>query len=186
MRAKLAGVFLACAASVLAVSSLPAGQEDKKKSEGLPPPQLPQPPQPMPIALEDDLSYFENVWGLKKRFFGAELWPVADRKLLGNRILGAGRFAYVLEFTRDIHNYDLEALQKVLFLPDGKLRHVFFDADNIAINSMATFGYQIHGEVSGVKGDVIRVIVEFGMDLDIIKLDPRNIQQARKMVVRRV
>ena len=72
-----------------------------------------------------------------------------------------------------------------MFLPDGKLRHVFFDQDNVAINGMATFGYLIHGEISGVKGDVIRVIVEFGQDLEIMKLDPHGIQQARKVAVRR-
>jgi hypothetical protein len=170
MRAKLAGLLIVCAASTLALS-----QEPQK---GAPPPTI-------PIAIDDDLSYYENVWGLKKKLFAAELWPPSERKLINNRILSAGRFVYVLEFSKDIQNYDLEALQKLLFLPDGKIRHVFFDPDNVAINGMATFGYLIHGEISGVKGDVIRVIVEFGHDLEVMKLDPRGIQQARKLSARR-
>ena len=177
MRTKLAGLCILCLASAFAVS-----QEPQKKGEQLPPP---VPPPPIPIALEDDLSYFENVWGLKKKYFEAVLWPDSEKKLLGNRVVTAGRFVYWLEFTRDIQNYDLDSLQRILYLPDARIRHVFFDQDNVAINGMATFGYLIHGEVSGVKGDVIRVIVEFGQDLDIMKVDTRGIQQAKKMAVRR-
>ena len=47
----------------------------------------PLPPAPIPIPLEDDLSYFENVWGMKKRLFAAELWPRPENKLVGGRIL---------------------------------------------------------------------------------------------------
>jgi hypothetical protein len=166
----LAGLLIVCLASTLALSQEPP--------KGAPPPTI-------PFAIVDDLSYFDNVWGLKKRDFAAELWQPSERKLIGNRILTAGRFVYVLEFSKDIQNYDLDALQKVFFFPEGRVRHVFFDQDNVAINGMATYGYLVQGEVSGVKGDVVRVIVEFGHDLEIMKLDPRGIQQARKLAARR-
>lgn len=170
MRASLAGLLIVCAASTLALS-----QEPDKGT----------PQSPIPFAIIDDFSYFDNVWGLKKKDFAAELWPESQRKVIGNRILPAGRFVYVLEFSKDIHNYDLDTLRSLFFFPEGKIRHVFFDADNLAINGMTTFGYQLQGELSGVKGDVVRVVVEFGHDLEIMRIDPRGIQQARKLAARR-
>jgi hypothetical protein len=171
MRASLAGLLIVCLASTLALS-----QEPQKGDP---------PPPPIPFPIPDDLSYFENVWGLKKKDFAAEAWHDSQRKLVNNRILTAGRFVYVLEFTRDIHNYDLDTLKAFLFFPDNKIRHVFFDADNVAINSMVTYGYLVQGEVSGVKGDSLRVVVDFGHDLEIMKADPRGIVQARKLAARR-
>jgi len=174
MRATLAGLLILCLASTVALSQQP-------EKIAPPPPALP----PIPFLIVDDLSYFENVWGLKKKDFAAEAWPDSQRKLINNRILTAGRFAYVLEFSKDIHNYDLDTLRNYLFFPEGKIRHVFFDADNVAINAMVTHAYLVQGEVSGVKGDVIRVFVEFGHDIEILKTDARGIVQAKKVSARR-
>jgi hypothetical protein len=139
---------------------------------------------PLPsLAIQSDLSYFEGAWGMKKVAFTAELFRTEDRKPIG-KVVPMGRITYTLAFDRDIRNYDLDALQRLFVLTEGKLRHAFFDADNIAINSIVPIGYLIQGEVSGVKGDAVRITIDFGHDMEVMRTDPRGIDRARKFTVR--
>jgi hypothetical protein len=161
---------------IVALTAAGAFSQDQAKTGPL---------QTTPFLIQDDLSYFANVWGLRKVSFSAERFVPLDRKILGGKIQAQGRLTYILEFDRDIHNYDLEALQRLFVFQDNRLRHVFFDADNIAINSITPIGYLMQGELSGVKGDVIRVTIDFGQDLEIMSIDPRGVDQARKVAARR-
>jgi hypothetical protein len=139
---------------------------------------------PLPsLAIQSDLSYLENAWGMKKLAFTAELFRPEDRKPIG-KVVPMGRITYTMAFDRDIRNYDLDALHRLFTPQEGKLRHLFFDANNIAINSIVPIGYLIQGELSGVKGDAVRVTIDFGHDMEILRNDPRGIDMARKLAVR--
>jgi hypothetical protein len=131
--------------------------------------------QPAGGPFKPDLTYFESVWGLKVKSFSAE---VLDQKLPDGGVRAVGRIVYTLEFGMDIANYDLDEFQRLLiFRKDGeerKIRHIFFDDDNVAF--YVQYNYQfLEGDVSGVKGESFRIIVE---------MRPDALQQARRMVVR--
>jgi len=125
-------------------------------------------------AIDADLSYWENAWGFKKKSVSVELTENAD----------LARVVYVIEFGKDVRNYDLDALQKLFFVPGVQVRHVFFDEDNIAINAVVPTGYLIQGDISGVTGDALRVTIEFRVDPRIFDRDPRGLQNAKKLAIR--
>jgi hypothetical protein len=58
------------------------------------------------------------------------------------------------------------------------VRHIFLDQDQIAINPFVVFSYRIQGEISGVKGEAIRMVVDIEYDAEIMLLN------AKKLVVR--
>ena len=131
-------------------------------------------PQSRPALVKADLSYFINS-GLKLKSFTLEF---AEQRAMDGTIVPVGRISYVLEFDRDVANYDLEALQKNLAPQNRRLHHIFFDDENVAINAGQVYDHRLFGEVSGIAGEAVRVVVEF-------LVDPKApVQQARKLVVR--
>ena len=55
----------------------------------------------------------------------------------------------------------------------------FIDDDNVAINAYRVYEHRVFGEVSGVKGEAFRILVEFVVEPDV------PVQRATKLVVRR-
>jgi hypothetical protein len=145
MRAPLAALLLLILASAEAMS-----QDGKKKDDA---------PRTERKAIKTDFTRLEYL-GLKARSFVVQITdqptPAGDSRL-------QGRIIYELEFEKDVVNYDLDALQKIMAPQSKRLRHLFFDEGNVAINSyfQEKYSYGIMGEVSGVKGEAFRVIVEF-------------------------
>ena len=170
MRMTLSGLL------VLLLAANAAMSQGIKKKETSPPTRR--------AEVKADFSNLENRWGLKLKSFTVDsLDPSAPESPEGN-ILPQGRFTYVLEFQRDVVNYEFDALQKAFSEPLKRLRHVFLDEENIAINAIVSYDLRFQGEVSGVKGEVFRITIDFGHDRETLKVDPRGIRQAKKLVVR--
>ncbi|MBI1832264.1 MAG: hypothetical protein HYR84_12545 [Planctomycetes bacterium] len=121
-----------------------------------------------------DFSYFAS-WGLKLKSLSLEF---ADKDLPDGRAITIGKLIYVLEFDKDVVLYDLDALQRQLSPQTLKLRHLFFDKDNVAINANRIYEHKLQGDVSGVKGEGFRIIVDFVVD------PQASVLQAKKLVVR--
>jgi hypothetical protein len=141
------------------------GQDAQKKSELVPPPG----PQPML-----DFSYFD-YWCLYLRSFSINF---VDQKLPNGQVIQVARLTYVLEFTRDVQYLQLEPLMRNYRPENKRMRHLFYDSENVAINGEQFMEYKIQGEISGMQGEAFRVTVEF---VD----DPRfPLRNAKKLVVR--
>ncbi|MBM3995073.1 MAG: hypothetical protein FJ303_13105 [Planctomycetes bacterium] len=121
-----------------------------------------------------DFSFFAS-WGLKLKSLSLEF---ADKDFPDGRSITVGKLTYVLEFDRTVELYDLDYLQRQFAPQTFRLRHLFFDKDNVAINANRLFEYKLQGDVSGVKGEGFRVIVEFVVD------PQASVLQAKKLVVR--
>ena len=131
--------------------------------------------QPKAVTATLDLSYYQNAWGMKVK---STTLDFLDQKMPDGSMRSVARISYTLEFGRDIVNYDLDELQRtVVFRKDGeerKIRHIFFDEDNVAF--FVQYAYQfLDGDVSGVKGESFRIILE---------LRPDVVQASKRIVAR--
>jgi hypothetical protein len=117
-----------------------------------------------------DLSYLRNMWGLEcksqkvERYFGGG---------------GGKQITFRLEFTRDVPNNFKERLREQLTARESKssdaaLWFYFFDGENVAVYK--TPPNKIEGEVTGVKGDAIR--------LSIVAISDEILDKAQKIEVR--
>jgi hypothetical protein len=107
-----------------------------------------------------DLSYLKQTWGLECK----------SQKVERNYGLGGGmQMTFRLEFTRDLPNLKEIREQLTAREPkssDSALWFYFFDGDNVVIYK--TPPNKIEGEVTGVKGDAIRVSI-FAIGEDILE-----------------
>jgi hypothetical protein len=150
---------------VLMLSSNAATSQPAKKGEPVPPPAG---------QIKTDFTYFE-YWCLSLKSYSLD---VVEQKLPDGRIINLARLTYVLEFQNDVPFLQLEPLQRNMRPDYKKLRHLFFDHENVALNGGQFLSYQLQGEVSGKIGESFRVTAEF---LD----DPRaSILNTKKLVVR--
>jgi hypothetical protein len=98
-----------------------------------------------------DLSYLKQTWGLECK----------SQKVERNYGAGGGmQITFRLEFTRDVPNLKEMREQFTAQGPnstDSALWFYFFDDENVVIYK--TPPNKIEGEVTGVKGDAIRVII---------------------------
>jgi hypothetical protein len=131
-------------------------------------------PVPQPPKMKADFSSFEQ-WGLQKKSYSIEF---AEQVAPDGGLILLCRINYVLEFEKDVQFYDLENLKLVFFPPNRKIRHIFFGEDNVAINAYRIYEHKLFGEVSGVRGEAFRIVVEFVVDADT------PVQRATKLVVR--
>ena len=154
MRASLAGLLV-----VFLSANGALGQDAQKKS----------------VPIKADFSFFEDNWGLKAKAFSLELAQVKSKT--GEEMV-FGRISYVLEFDKDVINQDLETIQGIFGDKSRRVRHVFFDQDHIATNPFMALPYRIQGEISGVRGEAFRIIVDMEFDAEAIILP------AKKLVVR--
>ena len=118
-----------------------------------------------PIKL--DLSYLEKTWGLKYKSSG-----------VGNRNNGFEEVVIVLEFTKDVEK--LQELQTALdprFYSNTLLWFYFFDAENVFVCKLHVNA--IEGEVTGKKGDAIRVSI-----LNNPNINPDLLKKSRKIEAR--
>jgi len=127
------------------------------------------------VPIKSDFSFFEDNWGLKAKAFSLELLQVKSKT--GDAIV-LGRITYLLEFDKDVINQDLETIQSIFVDKGRRVRHIFFDQDHIAINPFVVLPYRIQGEISGVRGEAFRIIVDMEFDAEAIILP------AKKLVVR--
>jgi hypothetical protein len=154
MRAILAGLL-----AVFLAANGALGQDVQKKS----------------VPIKADFSFFEDNWGLRVKAFALE--QVQQKTPAGDTIV-IGRITYVLEFEKDAISYDLDAIQNLFADKNRPMRHIFFDKDQIAIEPFFTHRYLIQGEISGVKGEAFRIIV------DIVPDAETTLKLAKKLVVR--
>jgi hypothetical protein len=154
MRALLAGLLLMFLAATAA-----QGQDAPRKS----------------VPIKADFSFFEDNWGLRVKSFSLDLFQVKTKT--GDAMV-LGRIIYVLEFEKDVINQDLETIQGIFVDKGRRVRHVFFDQEHIAINPFVVLPYRIQGEISGVKGEAFRILVDMEFDAEAIILP------AKKLVVR--
>lgn len=156
--------YLSCFC-VLLFTSAALAQPAGKKGEPIPPPAA---------QVQTDFSYFD-YWCLNLRSFSLD---VVEQKLPDGRIVHLARIMYVLEFQSDIPFLQLEPLQRNMMPDAKKLKHYFFDHENVALNGYQFLTYRLQGDVSGRYGESFRVTAEF---LD----DPRaSILNTKKLVVR--
>jgi hypothetical protein len=154
MRAILAGLLL-----LFLTANWGLGQDAPKKS----------------VAIKADFSFYEDNWGLRVKTFSLDLVQVKTKT--GDPIV-IGRITYLLEFDKDVINQDLESIQAIFVDKGRRVRHIFLDQDHIAINPFVVLPYRIQGEISGVRGEAFRIIVDMEFDAEAIILP------AKKLVVR--
>ena len=98
-------------------------------------------------AIKMDLSYLEKTWGLKCK----------SHRITDN--LGQKNVIFLLEFTKDVEN--LKELRAAFSVPalNPALVFYFFDEDNVLVHKSVIA--MIQGEVTGKKGDAIRVSLRY-------------------------
>jgi len=126
------------------------------------------------VAVNVDTTYF----GYRHMKLKSLSLQFADPPLTAPGAPVLGRLVYLLEFERDIWDYDLDSLQKEFIPMNKRLRHIFFDGDNVALNPFRIYDYRIQGEISGIKGEAFRVSVEFPLEPSILVSD------IKKLVIR--
>jgi hypothetical protein len=161
MRAKIAALL------VVALAANTASSQPTKPKEQL--------PAPVPRLIKTDFAYFEYL-GLRHKSFSLDFFP---QKTPNKGTILIGRITYLLEFDKNVTNYDLDNLRATLAPQNLRLRHIFFDDDNVAINAYRVYEHRVFGEVSGVKGEAFRILVEFVVEPDV------PVQRGTKLVVRR-
>jgi hypothetical protein len=148
------GVLCASALLVALVGVAAGGKEEKPiKSD----------------KLKVNLDYLEKTWGMKYKSHTAA----------SSRDATAGQVTILVEFTKDVE--DVKALREaldgskslgvrrvrgkgkeVVEKADSKLWFYLFDSDNVLVQKVHVTS--IDGELSGVKGDRVRLRVQFSAD----------------------
>jgi hypothetical protein len=117
-------------------------------------PAITEPPQAGDTGIKWNLDYLEKTWGLKAKSITI---PPAPAKSTAN----LETFKLVLEFTKDID--DLKTLKAALEPNPSKgqpitLYFYYFDEENVSLGK--TYVRSVEGEITGKKGDAIRVYVD--------------------------
>ena len=140
----------------------------------------------VPIGFTTDSSIFERKWGMKLKSMSLVYYKKEGEKTIEKdgwtkvvkTVETHGRISYLFEFETSLPFYDLDILQRTLSAENKKIRHLFFNDENVALNAGVQRGHTVFGAVSGIQGEAIRVTYDLGKDPEIM------IRNAKKLVVR--